>query len=130
MYQIVFKNGEPIREITDEQASEMLKGFSQGADKYLFKGELKSWSNISDIKPVKEQFKQLEPPKPIKHSKDKHIKHLKDLKNGFLKGMVDKNNLKPCQKRTVENMDKAIKVIEQSSEQEFTFNHKMFGYNN
>lgn len=142
MYAIVFKNRE-IKEVNDNQAIQLLKDWTDGKDKFIFKGGLISFSSVADIKPISTPAEYANPaitsPK-VSYSKQKHLKHLNQIKQGFLygydvggvhfKGVLDRRTeLLSGQAVMVANMDRIIKTVEKSDEKEFFFDIKQFGYN-
>lgn len=119
MYRIIYKNGE-ITEISDKQAEMLLKNWSNGAEKFMHKGKLRCFNSINDISPVvEEEYKQLPVPKKEKWSKNKRLNGLKSLKEGFLRGVSDKNKLTDFQTAFILGIDRAITECDKSNQKEF-----------
>lgn len=124
MYNLTFKNGK-IEELSDKEAEILLQMMVLGKEKFLFKKSLYSFSSVSDIKPVKEDYPALPPAPPLSlWTKEKKLKALRSIREGFLKGVSDRNNLKPNQQIMLSNMDRLIKRAEEAPTMQSPINFK------
>ena len=116
-------------EISEEQKEAFYTLSGTGVKGIDVNGTFIFFNSVSRVE--KSSIRQYKPlPKEIKrtYKKEQHIKNLETLKEGYLKGVSDRNNLKKNQETFIERVDKAVQAVINSSEKEFIIDNKLFGY--
>jgi hypothetical protein len=112
-----------------------------GDDNIVINGSVLKGKNIAEILTIKKYYEtypnkkpninsygELPKVEPKKYTKQRYIRCIKYVRDGFLRGVSNRNNLKPNQKPILEKMNNAINQAINSNQTEFTVDAKLFGY--
>ena len=102
-------------EISEEFEKEIQKLSSRGVKAFKVNGETIFFSNVARIeKSVAQEFKNTSAlPEPREsYSDSRHKRRLTSLREGFLRGVSDKNDLTPAQADILTNMEHSLDKIE------------------
>jgi hypothetical protein len=126
-YNIICHDGKSF-EISEEQKNNFIKISSTNAKGAEINGNFITFSSVARIeKTGRKEYKKFDY-KPRLYTKQRYIRNLKDLRDGFLRGVSNRNNLKSNQKPILKKINNAINQAINSNQTKFTVDAKLFGY--